>query len=266
MTDPLLRCRAAGLELLLPIEGLRHVGLASDLPADEGAVRWNGEEFPALLLHERLATGAEPGPEGAIALYTLDGESFALVADSFAGLLRAEMTGGWLVPRGWLLRDAALPYRRFVALDSTLAAEVALGHLLLPPAGGGEEEPIPLSDTPAGAGLHLVARIGDQRVALPLAELVEVVSDARVVPFPCLPRHVQGLTLHRGTPVPVVALEPGPPTGVVAFLRSGDGVLALALRDVAGLQRLAEPGSADERGPHAPVALHAGALRHLVGA
>ena len=231
MNAPLLHCRVAGVELLLPTTGLRLLSSASDLTRSTLCFQWNREEFPAVLLRERL--GRVPGAEGdeAVALFTLEGEQFAIVADQFLGLVPPDALAAWAVPRSWLLRKGAFPYRRFVARGNLVAAEVSLLPLLLPADSEGIDEPRLIEGQPFEDGTYVVGRIRDQQIALPLDEVVEVLSDLAVTSFPGLPRLVAGLAIHRRAPVPVLCLEPGMQTGAFAVLRCRETSFAFSLRN-----------------------------------
>lgn len=260
MNVPLVHCRAAGVELLLPTNGLRLLSSASDLARNGEAFRWNGEEFPAVRLREKLGSAPRETGDEAVALFTIEGEPFAVVADELVGLVPGEALSTWTVPRGWLLRKGAFPYHQFVARGELLAAEVSLLPLLLPAYGERSDERTRFEGLPVGEGTFVVGRIGDQRIALELGEVVEVVSELAYVPFPGLPRLVAGLAVHRKAPVPVLSLEPGQETGAFAILRCRDTSFALALRTAERVRAFsaAAPSAPGPPGPPAG-ALEAGA-------
>jgi chemotaxis signal transduction protein len=244
MNVPLLHCRVAGVDLLLPTTGLRLLSPASDLTRSATAFQWSGEEFPAVPLRERFGEVPEEAGDEAVALFTLEGEQFAVVADAFEGLVPPEALAAWAVPRSWLLRKGAFPYRRFVTRGDLLAAEVSLLPLLLSVDDAGAEERPPLEGQPVEEGTYVVGRIRDQRVALPLDEVVEVLSDLAVTSFPGLPRLVTGLAIHRSSPIPVVCLEPGMETGAFAVLRCRETSFALSLRNAERVRAFAGPAVA----------------------
>lgn len=231
MSAPLLHCRDGNLDLLLPTEGLRHLAGSGDLAREGGAFCWGEDLFPAVALGHRL--GGNPAPETGygVALFTLAGEHFAVVIERFVGLVTVPPAAAWDVPRAWSLRDAALPYRRFVTLDDTVVAELAPFHLLIPPEPPRYPDFLDLAAAALPDEPHVVARLGAHRVALPLADIVEFLGDAPVARFPGLPRHLAGFAVHRGVPLPVVE-EAGAAGGVVVVMRGRTGRLGLALSSV----------------------------------
>jgi purine-binding chemotaxis protein CheW len=90
----------------------------------------------------------------------------------------------------------------------------------------------------------LVARLGDERIALPLGNVVEVVDAPTVVPLPLTPKGVLGQCQWRGQWVPVldpavmlgVARSGGPGTLLVA--RGASRPFALWVDDVDDVREL----------------------------
>lgn len=100
----------------------------------------------------------------------------------------------------------------------------------------------------------LLCRAGSHLCALPLAHLIEVMRPLPVEPLADAPAFMHGLSVIRGTPVPVLDLgrllgqTKSSPTRLVT-VRAGGRVLALAVTEVMAVRR------EDQIGPHAPVPL-----------
>ncbi len=95
--------------------------------------------------------------------------------------------------------------------------------------------------TATASALHLVFRAGSQICALPLSEAVEILRPLPVEPLAGAPSFVRGLSIVRGTPVPVLdlaALLLGAPSSCTRFVmvRAGERRLALAVDAVLGIR------------------------------
>ena len=104
----------------------------------------------------------------------------------------------------------------------------------------------------------LVFRAGSQLCALPLADVVETMRPLPVRPLAGMPPHVLGISVVRGTPVPVIDVaellgagdvDTAPTRFVV--IRAGAGQAALATGPVVGIETLTAVAEPD--GQPAPV-------------
>ena len=93
--------------------------------------------------------------------------------------------------------------------------------------------------------LFLLCRARGLLCALPLAHVVETMRPLPIRPLGEMPPFVRGLSIVRGTPVPVVdagalldQTAPGQPARFVT-LRAGDRHAALEVEEVVGIRRLA---------------------------
>lgn len=242
MSEPHLHCRAAGLDLLLPSTGLCHLAAASDLRFVGEVVVWNDQEFATVVLRDRLVAAVGSLAGDAVALFDLEGERLAVVADRFVGLQSPDGCPAWTVPHLWLLRGATFPYRRFVLVEKRIAAEVAVMGLGLPRRGSEARASQVAVEALAPRGTYLLGWIGPRRVALHLPDVVELVSDVESVAFPGLPRRVRGFAVYRERPIPVLRLGPDEAPGALVVLRARNEVFALALRAAEGLAELESAG------------------------
>jgi chemotaxis signal transduction protein len=80
------------------------------------------------------------------------------------------------------------------------------------------------ADAPAHAERVLIARLGDERIALPVGQVVEIIDSPTVTPLPLTPRGVIGQCAWRGQWVPV--LDPAHLLGVAR--RGGAGTVIVA--------------------------------------
>jgi purine-binding chemotaxis protein CheW len=110
-----------------------------------------------------------------------------------------------------------------------------------------------------GAGASLLCRQQRLRLVLPLAHVVEVMRPLAVEAMPGMPFFVRGVSVIRGTPVPVVdaagllVVTDGPAAGRWVVLRAGTHRFALAVEAVEGVVELPSAGSA-----HLPALLRHG--------
>lgn len=85
----------------------------------------------------------------------------------------------------------------------------------------------------------LLCRIGNQSCALPLTHVVETMRPLPVRPLPGMPSFVAGLSLVRGSPLPVVDAgvligQPGMPWSRFVTLRVDARQVVLAVQEVVG--------------------------------
>lgn len=100
----------------------------------------------------------------------------------------------------------------------------------------------PADDTTTQAE-SLVFRCGQLRVALPLADVLEICRPLRVFPLPDLPPWAPGLTILRGRRIPVIDLQillrdDDEAAARWIHLRTDDGPVALAVAAVDGVEAL----------------------------
>lgn len=87
----------------------------------------------------------------------------------------------------------------------------------------------------------VICRVGAMLCGVPLAHVIETLRPLPVEPFPRAPRFVQGVSLIRGRPTPVLDLRlllgaPGGNAGRYVTLRVGSRTAALAVDSVVGIQ------------------------------
>jgi purine-binding chemotaxis protein CheW len=89
----------------------------------------------------------------------------------------------------------------------------------------------------------LVVGVQGRLCALPLTQVMEIMRPLPVEPIPAVPSFVQGISIIRGIPTPVVELGVllGMPSGVAdrfVTLRLGDRQVALSVDSVLGVREL----------------------------
>src|SRR5579862_8381061 len=89
----------------------------------------------------------------------------------------------------------------------------------------------------------MLCRIGNQLCALPLSHVVETMRPMPVRPVPGMPSFISGLSLVRGTPLPVVnaaALigQGGEPATRFITLQVGARQVVLAVQEVIGIRAM----------------------------
>lgn len=104
--------------------------------------------------------------------------------------------------------------------------------------------------SPATASGRLLAALGGARLAVKIADLVEVARVSAVTWVPCLDSALLGVALRRGRVVPVVdgrrrpgAGAAGPPPWLCVVVRTALGEVAVAVDAVLGLEPAADGGS-----------------------
>ncbi len=93
----------------------------------------------------------------------------------------------------------------------------------------------------------LLVRVGRERYALPLEEILEVFARGNLTPIPGAPAEFLGLTLVRGTPIPALSMpgllgtdEAATEGGFLVSADVGGLILGLAVDDVVGIKSFTE--------------------------
>jgi purine-binding chemotaxis protein CheW len=95
-----------------------------------------------------------------------------------------------------------------------------------------------------GRPLALLVRTGEHTCALPIENVVETMRPLPIEPVAGMPLFVRGLTIIRGTPVPVVALSTLLGAGQESdsqryvLLRTDNRYVALTVQEVLGIREL----------------------------
>src|SRR5580658_8674545 len=95
------------------------------------------------------------------------------------------------------------------------------------------------------SGLSLVCRVQNRRCAFPIHYVIETMRPLPSEPVPGAPGFVDGLSIIRGGPVPVVDMarllgsDAGQPSRFVC-IRTDHGTVALAVDEVLGVRILSE--------------------------
>ncbi len=218
---------SGGVRLAMRASHLREI---VPVPAGEGEIRWRGEAVPTAFVSTVLGLPASASP---YALLTEGTPRAALRVEALHGIVDLTEAEFFQLPARTYLPQPP-PFAGAIVVRGEIALELAVSSLGFAPLAPALDVAGPPEGSP-GAERELRFSRGSRVFAVPLALIVQVLEDPRIVPVPLAPPSHRGVLYHGRALHPVLDAgvlygdAPGAPARMVILLDAGGagaGVLA----------------------------------------